>query len=137
MRCPDCNKFVSYDEADPEVNDLEISDDGTVTAEVRIVNTCGGCGQDLKEATLDFSEEVDVSAHSGEGHDLSVEESSCERTQRSGYFKKGVFVPAGGRYAKTFYGASLSYTVTCSCSEGFKIEGVLEDDVQASGMDDC
>jgi hypothetical protein len=136
MRCDQCNKFVSYDEADPEVNILEISDDGTVTAEVRIVNTCAECGQDLKEATFDFSEEVNVSAHSGKGHELSVEEGSCERTQRSGYFKKGVFVPAGGRHAKTFYGVSLDYEVNCSCNSEFSITGTFADDVQASGMEE-
>jgi hypothetical protein len=136
MRCPDCNKFVAFDEADPEVDSLEISEDGTVTAEVRIVNNCADCGSELKEATFQLEEQVDIpEGHSGEGHQLEIEEAGAERTQRSGYYKKGEFVSAGGRYAKTYYGASVSYEITCECG-ALEISGTLEDDVQASGMDE-
>lgn len=135
MRCPDCNKFVSFDESDPEVNDLDVSADGTVTAVVRIVNTCAECGTELKEGTFEFEELVDAEGHNGEGHELSVQESGADRTQRSGYFKKGEFIPASGRYAKNFYGVSVTYTVTCSCG-ALSVEDAFEDDMQASSMDE-
>ena len=138
MRCPDCNKFVSFDEADPEVNTLEINEDGVVTAEVRIVNNCAECGTELKEATLEMEHDhsAECEEHKGDGHELSVEESSSERDSRSGYFKKGVFTPAYGRYAKTLYSATVSYVITCSCSDEWKVEGDVSDEIQASHMDE-
>jgi len=54
MRCPDCNKFVSFEENEPEVESIDVDGDRNVTATVRIVNSCGECGQELKEATLDM-----------------------------------------------------------------------------------
>jgi hypothetical protein len=137
MRCPDCNKFVAFDEADPEVDSLEISEDGAVTVGIRIVNTCADCGTELKEAMFELEEEAAIpDGHLDEGHELMIQECGSERTQRSGYIKKGVFVPAGGRYAKTFYGASVDYEITCSCGEMEPVQGTLMDDVQASSMDE-
>jgi len=137
MRCPDCNKFVGYDEADPEVNSLEVDDEGQVSAEVRIVNCCQDCGNELKEANFQFETDHadDVKEHVGEGHGLEIEEESCERTSRSGNFKNGVFIPGGGRYAKTFYGVSLGYAIKCEC-EKLDLHGTLEDEEQASGMEE-
>ena len=137
MRCPDCNKFVSFDEADPEVNTLGIDEDGQVNAEVRIVNTCADCGTELKEITfeMEHDHQHDVVNHKGEGHELSIEEDGSERTSRSGYFLKGKFVPKGGRYAKTFYGAKVDYSVQCSCGK-LALSGSVEDDAQASSMDE-
>ena len=51
MRCPDCNKFVSFDEGEPKVQSIEIDTSG-VKCEVRIVMNCGECGQELKEAIV-------------------------------------------------------------------------------------
>ena len=64
MRCPDCNKFVSFDEADPEVNTLGIDEDGQVNAEVRIVNTCADCGTELKEITFEMEHDHQHTARS-------------------------------------------------------------------------
>jgi|SRR3990172_3127376 len=136
MRCPDCNKFVSFDEIEPEVNDLSISEDGTIDAEVRIVNACADCGMELKEAIFNVEQEIDVEGHTGEAHELEIEENGVERTSKSGYFdKKKGWVNSYGRYAKTLYGFSLTAKVTCSCSE-FDEDVTLEDEIQASGMDE-
>lgn len=57
MRCPDCNKFASFDtETDPEIN-VEVAEDGQITGDVRIVNTCAECSTELKEATLDVDDD--------------------------------------------------------------------------------
>jgi len=139
MRCPDCNKFVSFDEQEPEVESIEINEDGGVAASVRIVNACADCGTELKEATLDMEWEPPdgtLKDHIGKDHELSVGENGCERTSRSGYLKKGVFVSAFGRYAKTFYGAEVEFSITCSCGKLEAVEGSMADDVQASGMDE-
>lgn len=140
-RCPSCNKFASYDEADPEVNNIEIDKDGNITAEVRIVNTSTCCGDELTETTFNFEETVDIGEHEDEGHDLEIEEAGAERTSKSGYYSKrkkdrGTFIPAYGRYAKTFYGVELSYKVTCSCGDGWESEGQFSDEIQASWMDE-
>ena len=139
MRCPDCNKFVAFDENEPEVESLEVDEDGNVIASVRIVNACADCGTELKEATLEMESNIGNEAlnkHQGKGHELKIEERGSERTQRSGYFKKGQFVAAFGRYAKTFYGAEVEFAVTCSCEKLNPIEGSVTDDVQASSMDE-
>lgn len=139
MRCPDCNKFVGFEENDPEIENLEVNEDGQVNASVRIVNSCAECSNELKEATFDLEWEPPdgvFDGHAGEGHELNVEENSSERTSRSGYFKKGVFVPAYGRYAKTFYGAEVEFSITCSCGKLELVTGSMTDDVQASGMDE-
>jgi hypothetical protein len=52
MRCPDCNKFVSFDEPEIEGDDPDIV--GTaVSGNVRIVLKCADCGGELMD-------EVDV-----------------------------------------------------------------------------
>lgn len=55
MRCPDCNKFVSYDDSnEPEADDADIDAEGHVTGTVRVYLTCAECGTDLKEANFDL-----------------------------------------------------------------------------------
>jgi len=149
-RCAECNKFVSYDQADPEVDNLEI-EGNTVSATIRIVNNCDQCGTELREATLEPTIEVEIpDEHIDEGkewcetckepqwvlpdgthkcreHLLTVEEENSERTDRQ---------EGKGRYAKTFYGATVFFSVGCSCGEMEVINGDLSDDIQASAMDE-
>lgn len=136
-RCPDCNKFVSLDsDVEPEVNDVSIDENGAITAEVRITNNCADCGSELTEANFSLEGQVQIEGHSGEGHELEAEDGGAERKQKSGYADKktGKWVNAFGRYAKTFYGVSLTVQVDCSCGE-LSESVVLEDEIQASGMD--
>jgi hypothetical protein len=138
MRCPDCRKFVSFEESEPEINELQVDADGNVTANVHITNNCADCSQELTEANFDMEADHtdDCKEHVGKGHELSIEDNGCERTERSGYFDKGQFKAAGGRYAKHFYGVELSYTITCSCGKLEGIEGMLTGEIQGSGMDE-
>ena len=138
MRCSDCSKFVSLVEADAEVNSLEVDEDGHVTAEVRIANTCADCGGELTESSFDVDDTITMpDPVEGHMHDLQVEEVSCERTQPS-HDKppkpgvKGKATPA--RYRKTFYGFELEVRVTCSGC-GLEEQLTLADDIQASAMD--
>lgn len=58
MRCPDCNKFASFDtEVDPE-GDLEVSEEGMLSGDIRRVLNCADCSQELKEATLNFDQDL-------------------------------------------------------------------------------
>lgn len=136
MRCPDCNKFVGYEEGEPEIElslDAPTPEDvnpvAVVTGEARIVLSCGECGTELKEATLTFESQVEVPAgHIGDGHELSLadEQPSGEMTSRT---------EGRGRRVRTFYGATVDAEVTCSCGNFVAYE-TLSDDVQASAMDE-
>jgi hypothetical protein len=86
MQCPECHKFPAFDDSnDPEVNGLEVDEDGHVSASVRIVLTCAEDSTELKEATFDVEADVPsefAEAHHGNDHELSVEEGSFEQTSR-------------------------------------------------------
>lgn len=131
MRCDQCNKFAAYDDStEPEVNLNFDADDGSVTAQVRIVLTHDECGTELKEASFDFEETIPkeiLEAHKGEGHDLDAEEGNTELTTRG---------EGSGRYMKTFYGAMVEVAVNCQCSQGPIWTHSFEDDIQASHMDE-
>jgi hypothetical protein len=138
MRCPDCNKFVAYEQQDPEV-DLTVDDDraedqeegsATVTASVRLVLACAECGTELKEATVEGQVVVDVKHPRGEDHTLDVEEdgteTSCHQDGKEG-------TPA--RYRRTYYGADVSFAVKCSC--GVEVgTGSVSPEEQASAFDE-
>jgi hypothetical protein len=111
MRCSDCNKFVGLEFNEPEVeSDLEVNEDGTVTASVRIVRACSECGNDLKEATFDLEftptqeqikDHLNPPGRSRTGasnhetvHELEVEQEGIEQIEEG-----------GGRYAKSYFGA--------------------------------
>lgn len=67
MRCPDCNKFVSMENADPDV-DVESSLEGhtiSVTGSIRAVRTCAECGTELKELSFDIDEKIEIEALEG------------------------------------------------------------------------
>lgn len=130
MRCPDCNKFVSMEPGDPEA-ELHL-DDGQVIGTVRIVMNCAECNTELKESNfdieLDVPEEI-LKAHSGEGHELDLDESDFENIDKS---------EGKGRYRKTYYGAHGDISLCCSCRPGDQIVNLeFNDYVQASNMDEC
>lgn len=54
MRCPDCAKFVGYDDGSVDEVEADIdADTGEVTIGGRVVLPCAECGTDLKELTVD------------------------------------------------------------------------------------
>ncbi len=137
-RCPDCNKFVSYDtETEPEVENVSIDipevekgegANATVSAEVRIVNNCADCGSEMAEAMFELEGDVEIPAeHIGEGHEIEVGEDSVQRDERFTEAKNP-------RYAKHFYSVEFNAHVACSCGKFVEIV-TMTDEVQASGMD--
>ena len=135
-RCPDCQKFVSLEMQDPEVESCEIDIDGAITASVRIVRSCAECSTEMKEATLEIEYTPDedeakiVEEHQGDAHELIVEDGYSVEALEEG----------GGRYAKSFFGATLSVSVRCKCQKGAIVEPLftveLSDKVSASAMDE-
>lgn len=138
MRCPDCQKFVSLEfDQEPEINNEEFdAEDGSYEIEIRIVRTCADCGQELKDATLNFDGEIDgwediKAAHEGDDHDILMEVSP-----QNDEYSKGK-----GRYMVSFFGASVDISIHCKCQND--VEGAeplysinVQDHVQASGMDE-
>lgn len=152
--CPSCHKMCSLDTNDPEVNTLEVelhdSEVSVVTAEVRIARTSACCGDEVKETTLVLEHDATLpgdfmphnfeliegedeaaqalrlaEARENHEHDLSVDEESCELTERS----EGRSV-----YTVTYIGAELAYSITCSgCN--LHESGVMQDDIRASDFE--
>lgn len=143
MRCPDCNKFVPFEqrEVDGGDVDVEVSDDGTASAEVEIVNECGECGTDLTQAafSLEASEpafdEDDIKAHREAHPDCTgfeAEEVSAERIEHS---------EGKGRGRRQFYGVEVTFVVKCECDESVKDRLVSEEqsmseEIQSSSMEE-
>lgn len=154
MRCPDCSKFVGLELQDPEdINlDVESTLDGdqlslSVSMTARIVRNCAECGQELKEANIEANENVEIEACTiikcvrvvGEAKvgDLDsydwlddkhgepeINETNVEQIEEG-----------GGRYAKSFFGANVSYVVKCKCGETLH-EGEISDKCAASSMEE-
>ena len=132
MRCPDCNKFVSFDDSnEPEVNDVNVDDNGYVTAEVRFVLTCAECGAELKEGNYSLDGNVDLTNHHTEPkegedpmgeHILEAEEDSCEQETIS-------------TKSKTQYAVRLSVKVTCTACD-FEETVELSGEMTAAEMDE-
>lgn len=146
MRCPDCNKFVSYDEGtDPEINseDLQINEDGisgVVTGEVRVVLPCAECGTELKEWNgefeMEFEHECDGKNEIGEEEEkFEIEEVNASFSSRmEDKDRKGRQIK-NHRYMKTYYGADITADIKCNkCGETITLEGHVEE--QASGFDE-
>lgn len=160
MRCPDCQKFVSFDtERDPEDLDLTVDDEGSVSGSVRIVNACQECGQDLTEAVLDVEVDLteDVEKHRDDArkdheeeqaklpedervpfdetiHDtLTLESSEATREERYQTHDRRGKPITRSRYQRHYYGAAVTVTVACKCGETFEATNTTE--TQASGME--
>lgn len=151
MRCPDCRKFVSFDEPTVELLWEEINDDGTINGEIRIVLTCAECATELKEASLEFDEQIDhecapdtLKAYQDglppadrweEGNDqyeLEIDDPEpIDRYQDTNAKGK----PISPRYQKHYYGADISGRAICQkCGETIEFSVQVEE--QASGFDE-
>jgi hypothetical protein len=63
--CPGCQKFASLELGDAEVESEEVQEDGTYTAEIRVVRTSACCGEEMKEARFTIEGDVgeELTAH--------------------------------------------------------------------------
>jgi hypothetical protein len=152
-RCPDCNKFVSLDSSqDPEVT-VDVDETGEVTCAFQIANACEQCGTEMYTAEFDTSVNADaivrvedsmtladwlkrcqefkatgaMAEDEDDEIDLEVDEGDLERTSRT---------EGKGRGTRTFYGARVGFTVKVTFRGATsEFEGSVEDDIQASSMD--
>jgi hypothetical protein len=115
--CPGCNKLCSLENADPEVNDLEIND-GVITASVRLARTSACCSEEMKEYTyeMELGITADIEAHEDKYHKAQDAEGN-ESTEAQEYEvdEDGCDVDesGGSRYAKNMISVTLNCTVMC------------------------
>jgi hypothetical protein len=150
MRCPDCQKFVSYD--DPAVDDVlvDIEDDELVmSGEVTL--KCADCGNDLAsasmEANVELSEQFDDAPDAEAGETVEyemVEDPDVTSTDRTDTTDKTGKPLKSSRGARRYYGASASCTVKqiiknkagdVIADRGGEAEITIEAEEQASSFD--
>lgn len=127
MRCPDCNKFVSYDtDVEPEeIVALELDSAGELTGEFRRVLNCQGCSTELKEFTFSISESIEVPEGCDHEFELSVGAESTTNILSTDRRGKPIKNP---RYMKTLYGIEFSGKATCSnCNCSVDIDLAVEE----------
>lgn len=142
MRCPDCNKFVSYAEPEAELNSADISGD-TLNVDVDVKLNCSECGTELK--SCNFTTEAHLEAHECQSPEAELAEDrekfeideegepfGDSRTQTKDRNGKPIKL---ARYMKTFYGFTMQTSIKCNCCEEiFTVE--TQDEAQASSFDE-
>lgn len=134
-RCSQCSKFVSLELGEPQDEGLTINvEEGTehgvhgitLNGTVRVTLNCAECGGELAETTLEFEsdwqlEHLDGCEYDG---DACIEETSPE-------LESAEDSTGHGMYTKRFYGAAVSFEVSCNeCGE--KVEAECTETCQAS-----
>jgi len=156
MRCPDCSKFVSMENADPEVNDIEGQADIAnviITASVRGVRNCAECGTELKDCDMDMEDTVDVEQLDGFKKLTEVQQAGLLAALEAGEAEievedngGEVDEAGGGRYAKNMLTTRILYklTITFKAVESgnevtvsIEHEGDLESKNAASEFNEC
>jgi hypothetical protein len=142
MRCPNCEKFVSFDDPQVEVEDTDVNGE-QLTGIVRVVLTCNECGDELKDYEFDLEADIEHECEKmpeGEEPSYEIESewdgSSTDRfettVQRGKNRGKAI---RNYRYMRHYYGAELTASVKCShCGEVIEVEITCEE--QASGFNE-
>ncbi len=147
MRCPDCSKFVSYEDPPTvevesiEISGVEVSETevtATVTAIGRIVLLCAECSSELKDSEFEIEETVGHDCtHAADVTDdsLEAEEAGSDGTSRLETLDRRGKPIKNYRYMKTYYGAEITATVTCAAC-GWEDEITLCAEEQASAFNE-
>lgn len=67
-RCPDCNKFVSLENGEPEFNSCEATlqnGDVLVTVSMRSIRNCADCGTEMKSLESEMEENIPIENFDG------------------------------------------------------------------------
>lgn len=140
MRCPDCNKFVSMENGEPEVNGVNCTYNNggfDVTCEVHHTRNCADCGTELK--AVEGVAEGRVELAELEGWDKLTPEAQLEIKTK---LEAGEIEPetedtgseadesGGGRYAKNLITCTVHFRLTLG--DGLTHEGTAEMENAAS-----
>ncbi len=123
MRCPDCSKFVSLENNEPEINDLSLTHNGegqfAVTLDCRHVRACAECSTELK--SIDISEELNPTIQEFDGFDAlsEAQKASIIEALDSGEIEVdcdegdvNVEESGGGRYKKNLITVTVGANLT-------------------------
>jgi phage FluMu protein Com len=142
MRCPECNKFVSYEdppEAEEQSTEIGFDDEGNegkVEGLIRIVLRCADCSTELRDADIDYEQTFEHECKGEEVGDWSAEFDSAEGFSRLEDTDSRGKKIRSVRYMKTFYGADVSISAVCpKCGETVQIDVRVEE--QASSFNEC
>lgn len=149
MRCPDCSKFVAFDE--PNTDNITVEfDDYTLTLSGELILPCAECGTDLKSASLEASEDVEDHFPEIENEDADnivieyemtsdPDISPTDRLENKDRHGKTI---NNYRYMKHYYGVEATATIKRTVKHKSKVISEDEADVsisaeeQASGFDE-
>jgi len=127
-RCEDCTRFVSVEQADPELDIILYHRKGVISifGSVRLVTCCGDCGSDIMEAYEDFQQELGFEHKEGGCNgELELRDEEGEVDCR---------MEGTGRHIQHFYGANIRAKVVCrGCEAALELEDHCE--VPASLME--
>lgn len=135
-RCNDCNKFVGVNQAESQLTDLEVDQDGCVTGSCTLALECSDCGSELKTSDVEVNEQVEGAEEHMSAHDKKNPSHSYELSITDSEVGDADKFEGKGRGMKHFYGIEGQFTVECSCKK-FKADGKFSEFVQASHFDDC
>lgn len=155
-RCPDCNKFVSYDEPQVEEQGMDVFGE-EIQGEIMVTLMCADCGTELKSLSFEVSEYInhecvvteeteetgeveDEDEDEGEDEELEPYElessDNWESTDRYEDKDKNGKTIKNPRYMKHYYGFKGVIEVSCTmCKETFDVEISMEE--QASAYEEC
>jgi hypothetical protein len=105
-RCPDCNRFVSLEMEEPEIEACDVDPGGELEITARLVKVCAECGTEIRECYLEITKTFSCPPWDSDDapeSTVDVEYDDFENTER--YEGKG-------RYQKTFHGIEGSVTAT-------------------------
>jgi hypothetical protein len=135
MRCPTCEKFVSYGDGEVEIEDSDVGSDGTVTVSVRVVLPCGDCGEELKECSMELEHQIEHDCLLDEDVDFELEDVEAEFSDRQEMKDRNGKPIKSARYRRTYYGATITGTVHCKkCGDDIEFEETVEE--SASSFDE-
>jgi len=146
VRCPNCSKFVSMENGEPQVSSIEAvlrGGDVEITAEADHTRNCADCGTELKSISISFSENVSLK-------DLEKPDEMSEadfEKWKSGLKNAEVEIDedgsdsdesGGGRYAKNMIGVTIDYELKITSNKvELKKTGQLREENPASAYDEC
>lgn len=127
---------MPYGEPEIDVDNQELDGEGNLSVDLTMFLTCNNCSTQLKSNSFEIVAQVDHTCDKPlpEGSEhfeiMDVETDPIERMETKNP-KTGKQIKA--RYAKTYYGASVTVSITCTCcGENFEYQEDVEE--QASGF---
>ena len=132
-RCPSCNLLCSVEQGEPELTSEELNVDsrtqeGSVTADVRVVLNSACCGDEIAEANLQYEKDVELK------HDHNTKQFGEPSYELEITAENNDRFEGKGRGQRHFYGADIEAKIKCSCGWETTCEGSVDE--QASSFEE-